>query len=132
MAARYAVADHDRGEMISGLIVREFEALAARNKRSCRGSKVSPPGKGRFGMKDESRTLAGWPAVRMFLMLAVTPVLTALVMSLPVAWLVNHVFATGAIHAVFGVERFGYWQAVGLFALWYAARTKIKVQGPSK
>ena len=83
-------------------------------------------------MKDESRTLAGWPAVRMFLMLAVTPVLTALVMSLPVAWLVNHVFASDAIKAIFGIEHFGYWQAVGLFALWYAARTKINFQGPSK
>ena len=86
----------------------------------------------RFCMKDESRTLRGWPAVRMFLVLAATPVLTALVMSLPIAWLVNHVFAIDAIRAIFGVEHLGYWQAVGLFALWYAARTKIKVQGPSK
>jgi len=68
----------------------------------------------------------------MFLMLAVTPVLTALVMSLPIAWLINHVFAISAIHAIFGVEHLRYWQAVGLFALWYAARTKIKVHGPSK
>ena len=78
-------------------------------------------------MNDESRTLTGWPAARMFLMLAVTPVLTALVMSLPISWLVNQVFATGAIHGIFGVERLGYWRAVGLFALWYATRTRIKV-----
>jgi hypothetical protein len=65
-------------------------------------------------------------------MLAVTPVLTALVISGPVAWLVNHVFAANAIHAIFGVEHFGYWRAVGLIALWYAARFKIKVQGSSK
>ena len=63
----------------------------------------------------------------MFLMLAFTPVFTALVMSLPIAWLVNHVFATGAIHVIFGVEHLGYWRVMGLFALWYATRTKIKV-----
>jgi len=70
-------------------------------------------------MKDEGKTLKGWPAVGMFLMLAVTPVLTALVMSLPIAWLVNRVFATGAIRAIFGVERLGYCKVVGLFAIWF-------------
>lgn len=44
-------------------------------------------------MKDEGKTLTGWPAVRMFLMLAVTPVHTALAMSLPISWLANQVFA---------------------------------------
>lgn len=83
-------------------------------------------------MRDESRTLAGWPAVPLFLMLAVTPVLTALVMSIPVAWLVNHMFAIGAIRAVFGVEHLGYWRVVGLFALVFATQFKIKVHGPSK
>lgn len=78
-------------------------------------------------MKEEGKTLTGWPAVRMFLMLAFTLVLTALVMSLPIAWLVNHVLAIGAIHAIFGVERLGYWRAVGLFAIWIATRTRIKV-----
>lgn len=81
-------------------------------------------------MKDESKTLMGWPAVRMFLMVAVTPVLTALVISLPIEWLVSKEFATGAIHATFGVERLGYWRVVGLFALWYTTRIKIKFQGP--
>jgi hypothetical protein len=61
-------------------------------------------------------------------MLAVTPVLTALAMSMPVAWLVNRVFAVGAIHAVFGVEHLGYWRVVGLFALWFATQLKIKVR----
>ena len=83
-------------------------------------------------MRDESRTLAGWPAVPLFLMLAVTPLLTALGMSIPIAWLVNHVFAVGAIHAVFGVDRLGYWRVAGLFALLFATRFKIKVHGPSK
>ena len=83
-------------------------------------------------MKDESRILAGWPAVTTFLTLAVTPVLTAFVVSLPVAWLVNHLFAVNAIEAVFGVKQIGYWRVVGLFGLWFAARFKVKVQGPSK
>jgi hypothetical protein len=83
-------------------------------------------------MRDESRILEGWPAVPLFLMLAVTPVLTALVMSIPVAWLVNRVFAVGAIHAIFGVERFGYWRAVGLFALLFTTQFKIKVHGSSE
>ena len=54
-----------------------------------------------YSMNDEGITLKGWPAMGMFLMLAVTPVLTALVMSLPIEWLVNHVFAAAAIHAIF-------------------------------
>ena len=83
-------------------------------------------------MKDESRTLAGWPAVPVFLMLAVTPVLTALVISLPVAWLVNHIFAANAIHAIFGVEHLGYWRVMGLFAILFATQFKIKFQGSSK
>lgn len=83
-------------------------------------------------MKDESWTLTGWPAVPVFLMLAVTPVVTALVVSLPVSWLVNHIFAANAIHAVFGVEHLGYWRVVGLFAILFAANFKIKFSGPSK
>lgn len=79
-------------------------------------------------MNDESRTLKGWPAVRMFFMLAVTPVITALTLALPIAWLINHVFANGAIHAVFGVERLGYWKVVGLFAIRFAIRGKIELQ----
>lgn len=83
-------------------------------------------------MKDENWGLEGWPAVPLFLMLAVTPVLTALVVSIPVTWLINHVFAVGAIDAVFGVEHLGYWRVVGLFAIVFAAQFKIKVHGPSK
>ena len=83
-------------------------------------------------MKDEGKTLTGWPAVRMFLMLAITPVTTALVLSLPIAWLINHVFATGAIHAIFGVERLGYWRVVGLFAIRFATRGKLELHGHRK
>jgi hypothetical protein len=59
-------------------------------------------------MKDESLTLTGWPAVPVFLMLAITQVLTALVMSLPITWLVNHVFSANAIHEIFASDRLGY------------------------
>ena len=87
-----------------------------------------------YSKKDEGITLTGWPAVRMFFMLAATPVLTALVTSLimafPIQWLVSQVFSTPAIHAVFGVERLNYWRIVGLFAIWFATRARIKIQGP--
>ena len=85
-----------------------------------------------YSMNDEGITLKGWPAMGMFLMLAVTPVLTALVMSLPIEWLVNHVFAAAVIHAIFGVERLNYWRIVGLFATWFATRARIKIHGPRK
>ena len=77
-------------------------------------------------MKDESLTLTGWPAVPVFLMLAITQVLTPLVMSLPITWLVNHVFSANAIHAIFASDRLGYWRCIGLFAIWCAATVRIK------
>jgi hypothetical protein len=83
-------------------------------------------------MKDKSWTLTGWPAVPVVLMFAATGVLTALVLPLPVTWLVNHIFAAGAIHAVFGVDRLGYWRVVLMFVLVFVARFKITFTGPSK
>jgi hypothetical protein len=83
-------------------------------------------------MKDEGWTLAGWPAISVFLTLAVTPVATALVVSLPIAWLINHIFSTAAIHAVFGVERLGFWRVVGLFAIVFGAHFKIKFSGTTE
>ena len=83
-------------------------------------------------MKHESWTLAGWPAIPVFLTLAVTPVVTALVVSLPIAWLINHIFSAAAIHAVFGVERLGFWRVVGLFAIVFAANFRIKFSGSSE
>ncbi len=77
-------------------------------------------------MKDESVTLTGWPAVNAFFMVAGTQVLTALVMSLPITWLVNHVFAASAIHAIVATDRLGYWRCVGMFAIWFAAKGRIK------
>ena len=63
-------------------------------------------------MKDESLTLRGWPAVPVIIMLVATNGLTALVMALPITWLVNRVFAASAIHAIFARDQFGYWQRV--------------------
>lgn len=83
-------------------------------------------------MKDESWTLTGWPAIPVILTLAVTPVATALIVSLPIAWLINHIFSAAAIHAVFGVERLGFWRVVGLFAIVFAANFRIKFSGNSE
>lgn len=77
-------------------------------------------------MKDESVTLTGWPAVPVFLMAVITQGLTALVMALPITWLVNHVFAASAIHMVFANDRLEYWKSVGIFAIWFAAKARIK------
>ena len=77
-------------------------------------------------------TLTGWPALGAFVTIALTKALTALVMSFPLAWLVNHVFGAGAIRAIFGADRLSYWRCVGLFAIWFAARVKIKFSGPAQ
>lgn len=77
-------------------------------------------------MKSESLTLTGWAAVPMFLMLAVTQALTALVMSLPITWLVNHVFSPNAIHAIFASSQMGYSRCAGMFGIWFTATARIK------
>jgi hypothetical protein len=77
-------------------------------------------------MKDEGLTLRGWPAVPVISMLIVTNALTALVMALPITWLVNRVFSTSAIHAIFSSDHLGYWRCVGVFAIWFAAKARIK------
>jgi hypothetical protein len=68
----------------------------------------------------------------MFLMQAVRPLITALTLALPISWLANRELATGAIHAIFGVEHLGYWRVVGLFAIRFAARGKIELHGHRK
>jgi hypothetical protein len=80
-------------------------------------------------MKSENWTQKGWPAVPIFLVVVIMPVLTALITSLPVAWLVNHIFAASAIRVIFGVEHLGYWRVVGLFAIVFAIRLRINVHG---
>jgi hypothetical protein len=77
-------------------------------------------------MKDETVTLTGWPAVPVFLMAVVTQGLTALVMAVPITWLANHIFSVKSIHWAFSDDRLGYWKCVGLFAIWFAAKGRIK------
>jgi hypothetical protein len=77
-------------------------------------------------------TLTGWPAVGVFATITITKALTALVMSLPLTWLFNRVFATGAVRAIFGADRVSYWRCVGLFAIWFTARIRIKFSGPAR
>ncbi|MFP5277378.1 MAG: hypothetical protein ACLGPM_09690 [Acidobacteriota bacterium] len=76
-------------------------------------------------------TLTGWPALALLVTIALTRALTILVMSLPIAWLVNRVFAASAIHAICGTDHFSGWRCVGVFAIWFMARFKIKFSGPS-
>ena len=106
------------GEVIEHGVSTGIERVGNKERRSC--------------MKDEDWTLAGWPAIPAFLVLAVAPVFTALVISLPAAWLVNHIFAPNVLLFLFGVERFNYWRVVGLFALLFATQFKIKIHGSSK
>ena len=77
-------------------------------------------------MKVESKsvTLRGWDAVMGMAGVALSWAGTALLMSFPITWLINHVFAAGAIHAVFG-GRLRYWQCVMAFAIWYCVRVKF-------
>jgi hypothetical protein len=76
-------------------------------------------------VESESVTLRGWDAVIGMAGVLLSWAGTALLMSFPIVWMINHVFAVGAIHAVFGVDRFGYWQCVMLFAIWYCAKVKF-------
>lgn len=82
--------------------------------------------------KTDHLTLTGWSAVSALVTITLTKALTALVMSLPIAWLVNHVFAAGVIQAIFGTYHFSYWRCVGLFAIWFSARVQIKFSGPAQ
>jgi hypothetical protein len=77
----------------------------------------------------DHRTLSGWSAVKALATIAISKALIVCVVSLPIVWLVNFVFAPGAIHFVFG--RFSYWRCVGLFAIWHSARARIRISGPS-
>jgi hypothetical protein len=82
-------------------------------------------------MTNKSWTLTGGPAVPVFLTAASMPVLTALVISMPVAWLVNHIFSANLIRTLFGVEQLGYWRVVGLFAIVFATRFKVNIRRSS-
>lgn len=82
--------------------------------------------------KTSRSTVTGWSAVGALATIATAKTLTALVISFPLSWLINQVCAGGmAIHAIVGSDRLSYWRCVGLFAIWFAARVRIKFSGPS-
>lgn len=82
-------------------------------------------------MQDHDLTVTGLAAVPIFLMWVFIQGITALVMSLPITWLVNHIFSSALIHAVFADDQLRYWQCVGLFAIWHCARARIKFSAKS-
>lgn len=83
--------------------------------------------------KTDHSTLTGWSAVGALATIAVTKTLTALLMSFPLAWLASHVFGGGvALRALFGEDHLRYWRCVGLFAIWFTARIRIKFSGPAQ
>ena len=84
-----------------------------------------------LGKKDHF-TLSGWPAVGVMMALALTKSLTALIMSVPIVWLVRHIFSGALLRLLFGADGLGYWRCVGLFAIWFAARIRITISGPSQ
>jgi len=59
-------------------------------------------------VESKSVTLRGWDAVMGMAGVLFSWVCTALLISLPIVWMVNHVFAAGAIRTVFGCDRIRY------------------------
>lgn len=83
--------------------------------------------------KTDQSALTGWSAVGALATIAITQTLTALLISFPLAWLASHVFGGGvALHALFGSDRLSYWRCMGLFAIWFTARVRIKFSGPGQ
>ena len=77
-------------------------------------------------VESKSETLRGWDGVMAFAGALLSSAGTALLIAFPISWLINHVFSEGAIRAVCGGGRFGYWQCVMVYAIWYCAGIKFK------
>ncbi len=75
-------------------------------------------------VESKSETLRGWDAARALAGALLSSAGTALLMAWPISWLINHLLSEGAIRAVCG--RFGYWQCVMVYAIWFCARIKFK------
>lgn len=83
--------------------------------------------------KTDNSALTGWSAVGALATVAVAKALTALVMSFPLSWLASYVFGGGvALRALFGPDSLSYRRCVALFAIWFAARVRIKFSGPAQ
>ena len=75
----------------------------------------------------------GWSAVGALAAIAITQSLSALLASFPLSWLASKIFCQGvALHALLGSDRLSYWRCVGLFAIWFTARIRIKFSGPAQ
>lgn len=77
----------------------------------------------------EKDHVTGWTAMGLFAAVTLARALTALVMSIPITWLVSHIFAHATLVLAFGPDGLTYWRCVGLFAVWFAARMKIRFSG---
>jgi len=78
-------------------------------------------------------TLTGWSAVGALATIAITQTSTALLIAFPLSWLASKVFGGGiALHALLGENHLSYWRCVGLYAIWFAARVRIKFSGPAQ
>jgi hypothetical protein len=75
--------------------------------------------------------VTGWSALGVLAAIAIGKMLTALVMSFPITWLVRHIFAGAPLRFVFGADGLSYWRCVGLFVIWFTARVRIKFSGPA-
>jgi hypothetical protein len=82
--------------------------------------------------KTDHFTLSGWPAVGAMMALAAIRSLTALLAAVPILWLGRHIFGGVLLRFVFGAEGLTYWRCVGLFAIWFATRLRIKISGLSQ
>jgi len=79
-------------------------------------------------MKEESKfvKLRGWDAAMAIGGVLFSYTATALLMAWPIAWLINHAFASSAIHSVFGSDRLSCRQCVMVFAIWQCATVKVR------
>ena len=75
--------------------------------------------------------VTGWSAVAFLARIAIEKMLTALVTSFPIMWMVRHTVADPPLRFVFGTDGFSYWHCVGLFVIWFTARVRIKISGPA-
>ena len=81
----------------------------------------------------DNLTLTGWSAAGALSMILLTSVSTALVLAWPLAWLTRYVFGGGVVlRALVGPEGLNYRRCVGLFAIWFVARIRIKFSGPAQ
>ncbi len=81
----------------------------------------------------DNLTLTGWSAVGAMATVALTKALTAFILAVPLSWLARYVFGGGVVlQALVGQDGLSYRRCVGLFAIWFVARIRIKFSGPAQ